>query len=102
MCPGLLQKLKQTRLLGLHFIHYMFCLISSYHNLPDNSPVMWKKGEHEFLSNLFSLCFIIDIRMTIYGSNEIHEIHQKQKINSTEQTAKYRDISLLNVIRYVS
>ena len=34
--------------------------------------------------------------------NEIHEIHQKQKINSTEQTAKYRDISLLNVIRYVS
>ena len=24
--------------------------------------------------------------------NEIHEIHQKQKINSTEKIAKYRDI----------
>ena len=26
--------------------------------------------------------------------NEIHEIHQKQKINSTEKIAKYRNTNL--------
>ena len=32
-----------------------------------------------------------------------NEIHQKQRINSTEQIAKYRDTHILrNVIRYVS
>ena len=29
--------------------------------------------------------------------NEIHEIHQKQKINSTEKIAKYRDTNLRTI-----
>ena len=33
--------------------------------------------------------------------NEIHEIHQKLKINGTEKIANY-GVYLVNVIRYVS
>ena len=106
LCPRLPQKLKQTRLLGLHFIHYMFCLISSYHNLPDNSPVMWRKGEHEFLSNLFSLCLIIR-----YQDDHIWLLMKFMKlIKNRKQTGLKKQLStrtltyvqLLNVIRYVS
>ena len=61
-------QIKQTWNIILTFIHYMFSLISSYHNLPDNSTLMWTEGSNFYQK--FSFFVLLHIRIAIYGSWE--------------------------------